>query len=129
MTDLPEAPVSQTIKLAYKGCEILLTQRSLEEKMKPYLEQAKTLIDGALAMGFEAPPARGGFPKKEVKYVEGKVCGKCGSRLVEKKKADGHIFFKCEKNVWDAVNKKATGCDYINWNNPVNDYPDASDTY
>jgi ssDNA-binding Zn-finger/Zn-ribbon topoisomerase 1 len=113
-----EAPVSQTIKLSYKGCEILLTQRDLKEKMKPFLDQAKLLIDGALSMGFEAPPARG-FAKKEVKYVPGKVCPKCGSRLVEKTKADGHVYYKCEKGGWDRVANKPTGCEYVDWNNQI----------
>jgi hypothetical protein len=117
MTELPEAPVSQTIKLSYKGCEVLLTQRDLKEKMKPFLEQAKLLIDGALEMGFEAPPARG-FAKKEVKYVEGKLCPKCKSRLVEKTKKDGQVYFKCEKGGWDRVANKPIGCDYVDWNNP-----------
>ena len=109
---------SQTIKLVYKGFEVLLTQRSLDDKMKPFLDQAKTLIDGALTLGFGAPPLRGGFPKKEVKFVDGKVCPKCGSRIVEKTKKDGSIYFKCEKGGWDKMANKPTGCEYVDWNNP-----------
>lgn len=52
-----------------------------------------------------------------VVYVEGRKCDKCGSRLVEKVKADGHKYFKCENGKWDAVNKKAIGCDFVDWNN------------
>jgi hypothetical protein len=62
----------------------------------------------------------GGFPKKEAKpivYVEGRTCDKCGSRLVEKTKQDGKKYFKCEKGSWDAVAKKAIGCDFVDWNN------------
>jgi hypothetical protein len=62
----------------------------------------------------------GGFPKKEAKpvvYVEGRKCDKCGSRLVEKVKSDGKKYFKCENGKWDAINKKAIGCDFVDWNN------------
>lgn len=111
-----EAPVSQTIKLSYRGCEVLVTQRDLEQKMQPFLDQAKKLIDGAMGMGFEAPPVRG-FAKKEVKYVEGKECPKCGGKIAEKTKKDGSIYFKCEKGGWDKASNKPTGCDYVDWNN------------
>lgn len=113
---------SQTIKFMYKGFEVLLTQRALEDKMKPFLDQAKALVDGALSMGFEAPPQRG-FAKKEVKYVEGKSCPNCRGRIVEKTKKDGSIYFKCEKGGWDRSTSKPTGCEYVDWNNPSTDYP------
>lgn len=69
---------------------------------------------------WEPQEPRKGFGKKETKpivYVEGRKCEKCGGRLVEKVKADGHKYFKCENGKWDAVNKKAIGCDFVDWNN------------
>lgn len=53
--------------------------------------------------------------KKEVKYVEGATCPKCGSRLVEKPNKNGGVFWKCEKGGYDFTTKQNTGCDYVDW--------------
>ena len=112
MNDLPEAPVSQTIKLSYKGCEILLTQRDLKEKMLPYLEQAINVIDGALKMGFEPPPTRG-FAKKEVVYAD-HPCPSCGKRVVIAETSKGKME-KCETQSYNFQTKTASGCAYVKW--------------
>lgn len=44
-------------------------------------------------------------------------CPDCGAPLVEKTKKDGSTFFKCSTSGWDSVNKVATGCPYVDWNN------------
>jgi len=113
-----EAPVSQTIKIIYKGCEILLTQRDLEVKMLPFLEQAQKLIDGALLMGFEALPVRGSFgmkkseaPKEYMSYP----CPKCGKRVVKGTTKTGKIFEACETRSYNFATKVTEGCDYIVW--------------
>lgn len=59
------------------------------------------------------------FGKKEVKYVEGKLCPKCGGRLVEKTKSDGKPFHKCEHGKYNPLTKQNEGCDYIDWLNPT----------
>lgn len=63
--NLPEAPASQTIKLSYKGFEILLTQRDLDVKMIPFLDKAKLVIDYAIGNGFEPPVRSNGFMKSK----------------------------------------------------------------
>lgn len=113
-----EAGASQTIKIAYKGCEILVTQRDLEIKMLPFLEQAQKLIDGAFALGFEAPPARGGFGfKKEEKPIvyADHVCPECGAKVVKKTTKTGKNMEECEKRVYDFQTKQTTGCTYQKW--------------
>ena len=117
MTTNSEAPASQSIKLSYKGFEVLVTQRDLEVKMQPYLLQAKQLIDGALELGFEVPPQRSwNAPKKEIKYVEGISCPECGSRVIEKTTKTGKTFQECENRKYDFTTKKDLGtCGYIKW--------------
>lgn len=58
---------------------------------------------------------RGGFPKKEIKYVEGKQCPLCQGRVVEAKKKDGSPFHKCEHQKY--INGQASGCTYVDWLN------------
>lgn len=42
-------------------------------------------------------------------------CPKCGSPLVMSATRFGKKMKKCSTNKWDSVEKKATGCDYIEW--------------
>lgn len=114
-TKLPEAPASQTIKIAYKGAEILLTQRDLEVKMLPFLEQAKKVIDWAMENGFEAPKKFGGGFKKEPEYVPDRKCPTCGNQLVFATKKDGTKFIKCSTNKWNSFTKQAEGCSFVEW--------------
>ena len=44
-------------------------------------------------------------------------CPKCGSVLVLQTTRFGKKMKKCSTGGWDAVSKKATGCDYIEWIN------------
>ena len=57
----------------------------------------------------------GGFAKKPVEYIEGRVCPVCQGKLV-KGPPGGRIQEKCEANKWDPVQKKNIGCSYIVWN-------------
>jgi len=52
-------------------------------------------------------------------------CPKCGSPLMLQVTRFGKKMKKCSTGGWDKVNKKATGCDYIEWiNNPTVPLPD-----
>lgn len=42
-------------------------------------------------------------------------CPKCGSKLVMFTTVSGKKLKKCSTNQWDAVQRMATGCDYIEW--------------
>lgn len=44
-------------------------------------------------------------------------CPKCGHNLVLAVTRFGKKLKKCETAGWDAVNRKATGCDYVEWIN------------
>jgi DNA-directed RNA polymerase subunit RPC12/RpoP len=117
MNDLQEAPASVTYSITTKnGFPALFTVRDMTGSdliKKMVAIEAKFIEQGI------KPQLKVAFgQKKEVKYVEGKVCPQCGSKIVEKTKADGHIYFKCEKGGWDRTANKPTGCDYVDWNNP-----------
>jgi hypothetical protein len=118
MNEVTEAPASMNFRVVYKGIEVQITNRDLKVEVKPFLERAKVAIDWSLVNGFTVPPIKSFGQKKEVKYVEGKVCPKCGGRIVEKTKQTGEIYFKCEKGGWDRIANKPMGCEYVDWNNP-----------
>ncbi len=44
-------------------------------------------------------------------------CPKCGSPLVLQVTRFGKKMKKCSTGGWDKVNKKSTGCDYVQWIN------------
>ncbi len=46
--NLPEAPISVSVTIYYRGCSIMVTKRSGEEKIQPLVEQQMALIDWAL---------------------------------------------------------------------------------
>ena len=81
----------------------------------------------------------GGFPKKAVNYVEGRVCPKCGSKLVNSVKKKKKKFIKCETNKWNRDLQKAEGCEFIEWEKtfektfekplPVVDYGEPEDSF
>jgi hypothetical protein len=97
--------------------EILLTQRELDVKMLPFLEQAQKLIEGALAIGFEAPPQRTfGFKKEEkAKEYADYPCPVCKSRVIKNTTKTGKAFEKCEKQVYNWKTKQNEGCSYVLW--------------
>lgn len=114
---LPEAPVSITFKLLYKGSEILVTKREINAKILPFLEDTKLAIDWALSPEGDfqiAPPRSFGFPKKEVEYVEGRTCPICGGRVVKNSNPKGPEF-KCENQKWNFTTKMIEGCKWNEW--------------
>lgn len=42
-------------------------------------------------------------------------CPKCGAKLVMFTSASGKKLKKCSTNKWDAEQKMATGCDFVEW--------------
>lgn len=114
---LPEAPASVTYSLITpNGFPILFTKRA--NTGTELLTEMEGIEAKLLAKGFKPQENKqSGFQKKEVSYVEGKTCPKCNSKLVIKEKADGTKYEKCSSGKWDYVNKVASGCDYVNFNN------------
>lgn len=56
----------------------------------------------------------GGF-KKEIAYVEGRVCPKCGEKLVQGTTKTGKPFIKCSTQKYDFTTKSTTGCSFVEW--------------
>lgn len=119
MTDLPEAPSSVTLSLITpKGFPALFT---LRETTGTALINKIALLEKELEeKGYKPQSVRGSYQKKELEYVQGRTCPKCGSRLVVAFKKDGSKFFKCETNKYNKFTGQAEGCNYVDWNNPNN---------
>lgn len=115
MADFTEAPASNTFKVkSPAGFEHMFTMR--DESVKELLIKIDT-VEKALAEKGWTPLAQNQFGKKErqVDYVEGRQCPKCGNKLVHTVTKAGKKFIKCETNKWDFANKVATGCDWTEW--------------
>lgn len=116
--NLNEAPASATLSvITPKGFNTLFTIRdmSVNELIKKI-----TIVEEKISeLGYK-PQVRQSFggAKKEVEYVQGKVCPKDGGRLILKKKADGKPFHKCENGKYNPTTKQSFGCDFIDWLNP-----------
>lgn len=116
---MPEAPASATITVKTPGgFETLVTIRDYEDKelTKKQLAYLLNLDKALLVMGFT--PVIRGFGKpaaKPIEYVEGRVCPKCGSKLVHAQTKDGRKFIKCEANKWNFAEKRSEGCTYTDW--------------
>jgi len=110
---VPEAIASVTYNLnSPRGYPVLFTiRRDNESELLETMEALEMLLEGK---GY-TPKTYKKFEKKPVDYVEGRVCPRCGGRLVNKVSKSGKKFIKCEKGKWDFVNKKAIGCDYVEW--------------
>lgn len=83
-----------------KGLELLdlmyhIEKKLIEKRYKPQIKQSF-----------------GAGAKKEVQYVEGRVCPDCGKRIVKKEKLE-----QCEDYKYDFTAKKNTGaCNYHKFN-------------
>jgi hypothetical protein len=127
ITNLNEAPASVTYSITSKGgFNALFTIRSTSGKD---LLETMDSIEKVLVTKEYKPQLKQTFgAKKEVEYVEGKKCPKCGGRLVKKISSANKPFHKCENGKWDFATKQATGCDFVDWLNPVVNY-DKTDPY
>lgn len=115
--ELQEAPASATLSVVTpKGYNTLFTLREMTGEA---LLTKITALEAKLEVLGYKPQVRPVFGKKEIKYVEGKMCPKCGGRMVEKTKTNGGIFHQCENAKWDTFKKMNVGsCDYTDWLNP-----------
>ncbi len=113
--DLPEAPVSITIRAFYKSYSMLITRRGDKGDMSKLIKDAATAIDWMDNQeDYDASWDTKAKPK-ERKVVEGKECPKCGSEVVEGVKKDGSIFHKCSTQKY--IDGNASGCDWVDWLN------------
>lgn len=123
-SQLPEAPASATVKIkSPNGYEWLFTIR--DEKASVLSFKMKAMEENWIKAGFTPLPQGNAYKKeaKPVNYIEGRLCPKCGNRLVNAEKRDGTKFIKCETNKWDPFKKMSTGCDYVDWGNARQDLP------
>ena len=122
-----EAPASATLSVVTpKGYNTLFTLREMSGEV--LLTKITALENKLETLGYKPQVKQVFGAKKEVEYVEGKKCPKCGGRLVKKVSSVGKPFHKCENGKWDFATKQATGCDFVDWLNPVVSY-DKIDPY
>ena len=107
---LPEAPISITVKAIYKGFDILITRRLDEQSVIPQIPGIVALVDKLVELGFEPgrgaiQPALPGAETKEVgKEKEAPVCAVHHKPMIwregENKQTGKHYaFWTCpEKN-------------------------------
>jgi hypothetical protein len=119
--EIGEAPASATLSVVTpKGYNTLFTLREMTGHA--LLEKITALEAKLETLGYK-PQVKAVFgAKKEVEYVEGKKCPKCGGRLIKKVSSVGKPFHKCENGKWDFTTKQTTGCDYVDWLNPTINY-------
>lgn len=111
-----ESPASVTYSITSKdGFNALFTLR--EESGEKLLQKMAVVESKLLALQYK-PQVKQMFGKKEVKYVEGKVCPLCKGRLIEKTKTDGKPYHKCENGKFNPLTKQTDGCNFVDWLNP-----------
>lgn len=114
---LPEAAASVTYSITSKdGFNALFTIR--EVNGLALLDVMKTVEKTLLDMEYK-PQIKQMFGKKEIVYVEGKVCPLCKGRLIKAMSKAGKEFHKCENGKWNAMTKQTEGCRFVDWLNPV----------
>jgi hypothetical protein len=117
---LNEAPASATLSVVTpKGFNTLFTIRdmSVNELIKKI-----TIVEEKLdELGYKPQVKQVFGQKKEVEYVEGKVCPKDGGRLIKKLTKDGKPYHKCENGKWNPVSGPS-GCDFVDWLEPKVEY-------
>lgn len=118
-----EAPLSIHIDAYYKGFHSGITVRSMDNSVIP-AKKIVAVIESLIGSGFK--PSWNVETSKahlqpemsvDVPAVQQDPCPKCGAALVTAQKKDGSQYKKCSTNKWNAVTKKATGCDYVDWGN------------
>lgn len=109
--ELPEAPASATLSVVTpKGYNTLFT---LREMTGIALLDKITAVEKQLEERGYKPQVRG-FAKKEIKYIEGKMCPKDGGRLKEiVSRKDGKTYWTCENGHYDYNTKTTSGCNFI----------------
>ena len=126
--EIGEAPSSATLSVVTpKGYNTLFTLREMSGEV--LLKKITALENKLEELGYK-PQLRAVFgAKKEIEYVPGAICPKCKGRLIKKISAKTNKeFHKCENGKYDSFTKQSSGCDYIDWLNPVVSY-DKTDPY
>lgn len=112
---IPEAVASATLDvLTPAGYPTLISIRDVSEvSLFDRLEGMEKYLKDA---GYQ-PNIKSFFKGRteaQKDYVEGRVCPKCGSKLVYFE-AKGKKNIKCSTQKWNFTTKKAEGCDYVEW--------------
>ncbi|MCX7911144.1 MAG: hypothetical protein N2505_06170 [Endomicrobia bacterium] len=114
---LPESPTSATLSaITPKGYSILLTIR--DEKLSELVKKIDWVENWFDVSGYKPQPQKFGQnlkEKKEVKFVEGRTCPKCGGRLIEKVSKAGKKYNACEKGKYNFKTKQVEGCQFVEW--------------
>lgn len=112
--NLNEAPASATLSVVTpKGFNTLFTIRDMS--VNELIKKIGIVEEKLDELGYK-PQVRQTFgAKKEVEYVEGKICPLDGGRLVKKVTKAGKPFHKCENNKWNPMTNKAEGCQFVDW--------------
>jgi hypothetical protein len=110
--DLNEAPASTTYSITSKnGFNILFTIR--DTTGMGLLEKMEIIEKELLKDGYK-PQVRQVFgQKKEVEYVEGRLCPKCQGKLKVVHAKSGMTYWSCENGHYDYTTKTRSGCDYL----------------
>lgn len=121
MTGEPEGTRATFSLKTKEGYGVLLTvdegttQKTLDTFLMTLEALSSKLKEGGWTVKEEGRPAPRSFPpKKEITYVEGEVCPKCGSKLVEVETKKGKLV-KCSTSKYDWQTKTASGCDFVRW--------------
>lgn len=116
-----EAPASATLSVVTpKGYNTLFTLREMSGSV---LLTKITALEAKLEeLGYRPQVKQSFGQKKEVKYIEGKVCPLDGGKLVEKVTKAGKPYHKCENGKWNAQENKAYGCTFVDWLEPKQDH-------
>jgi hypothetical protein len=114
MENSTESPYSVTYSIKDKdGLPMLFTIRgNTFKEIMANITEAKTVF---MSEGYTAQEKKS-FTPKEKEYVEGRVCPKCGGKLIKITTAKGPAI-KCENGKWNPLTKHNDGCDFFEWVN------------
>lgn len=119
---MPEAVASVTYNLkTKKGYPILFTMRGADEDKLLDRMTAIEMQFEKLGMQPDIRSYGGGGAKKaeDKKYVEGKVCPKCGGKVLDITTKNGKRLHQCENRKYDFTTKTTSGCDFMEWQDDV----------
>jgi hypothetical protein len=111
--ELPEAPASVTYSIISKdGFNALFTIREMTGLA--LIEKMSAIEKKLLELEYKPQVKQVFGQKKEVEYVEGKVCPKDGGKLkIIISKKDGKTYWACVNGHYDYMTKMTTGCNFI----------------
>lgn len=115
INQFPEAPASVTYSITSKGgFNILFTVRAIAGL--DLLDTMESIEKKLIKLEYK-PQVRQTFggSKKEVEYVEGRVCPLDGGRLMKGVSKAGKAYIKCENGKYDFTTKQNTGCPHVEW--------------